>query len=124
MIRVLGGFVAFAAVALMLTSVSAQDGAKGKGKGKFQGKFDAESIFKKIDANGDGKVSKEEYMKSIEKFAEKIGDADKAAKMREGAAKAFDKAANNGSLTLEGYKKMMAERFKAFGEKKKKPADQ
>lgn len=122
MIRVLGGFIAFTALGLLLANVSAQDGAKGKGK--FQGKFDAESIFKKLDANSDGKLSKDEYMKFIDKIAEKAGDADKAAKMKDGAGKAFDKAAENGTLSLEAYKKMQAERFKGFGDKKKKPADQ
>ncbi len=64
--------------------------------------MDPEAFFKKKDANGDGKVSKEEFLKGAK-------DAAKA----EAAFTAKDKD-KDGSLTLE--------EFKTGGGKKKKDA--
>ncbi|HYF36543.1 MAG TPA: hypothetical protein VD994_14710 [Prosthecobacter sp.] len=55
------------------TSFAAEDG---KGKGKGEGKRDPEAMFKRLDANSDGAVSKEEWNEAP--FAKK--DADRAAK--------------------------------------------
>lgn len=73
----------------------AADAAKKEGKAKA----DPEAIFKKKDANSDGKVSKEEFLK---------GSKDAAKSETQFAAKDKDK---DGNLTLE--------EFKATGKKKK-----
>jgi len=50
----------------------AQDEKKGKGKGAFA---DPEAQFKRMDENGDGKVSKEEFKKAQNTMAEKMAEA-------------------------------------------------
>jgi len=59
----------------------AQDEKKGKGKGAFA---DPEAQFKRMDENGDGKVSKEEFKKAQNTMAEKMAEAGK-----DGLKKAF-----------------------------------
>jgi len=49
----------------------AQDEKKGKGKGAFA---DPEAQFKRMDENGDGKVSKEEFKKAQNTMAEKMAE--------------------------------------------------
>ncbi len=88
-----------AVLAMGTFAVNAQNAEKGKGE---KPKMDPEAFFKKKDANGDGKVSKEEFLKGAK-------DAAKA----EAAFTAKDKD-KDGSLTLE--------EFKAGGGKKKKEA--
>ena len=62
---VAAGFLAVSAMGF------AQDEKKTKGKGGFG---DPEAAFKKMDENGDGKVSKEEYKKSQTAMAEKMAE--------------------------------------------------
>ena len=86
---------------LSIASVSfGADAAKKEGDAKK--KADPEAMFKKKDANSDGKVSKEEFLK---------GAKDAAKSETQFAAKDKDK---DGNLTLE--------EFKAAGGKKKKDA--
>ena len=59
----------------------AQDEKRGKGKGAFA---DPEAQFKRMDENGDGKVSKEEFKKAQNTRAEKMAEAGK-----DGLKKAF-----------------------------------
>jgi Ca2+-binding EF-hand superfamily protein len=83
----------FAVLALGALSLHAEDAKKGDAKPKM----DPEAAFKKKDANGDGKLTKEEYTKGA--------PADKA----EGMAKRFDAMAKGkDSLTLEEFKAAMA----------------
>ncbi|MCS6852930.1 MAG: EF-hand domain-containing protein [Gemmataceae bacterium] len=67
-------------------------------------RFDPEAIFKKVDANGDGKLSKEEFQK-ITELGKGKGRGDRAKEM---IGKLFEKldANNDGSLSLDEYKKM------------------
>jgi Ca2+-binding EF-hand superfamily protein len=111
MIRVLGLTTLLAALALGLTTAGA-----GGGDDKDKKKFDPETTFKKLDTNGDGKLSKAEFLQIAEKIKEKAGE-EKAAKAREFLGKVFDKldTDNTGYLTLEQFKK--------FGELRKKLAD-
>lgn len=90
----------FAVLALGMITVNAAEGDAKKGEAKA--KVSPEDAFKKKDANGDGKVSKEEFTKTK--------DATKA----EGLAKMFEAKDKDkdGSLTLE--------EFKAGGKKKAK----
>jgi hypothetical protein len=65
-------------VLAMAATVSAADGdAKKKGEGKAKGKGDPAAAFKKMDKDGDGKVTKEEYMATpqAKKDAAKAGES-------------------------------------------------
>lgn len=62
---VAAGFLAVSAMGF------AQDEKKTKGKGGFG---DPEAVFKKMDENGDGKVSKEEFKKAQTAQAEKMAE--------------------------------------------------
>ena len=85
-----------AVLAMSTFAVNAQNAEKGKGE---KAKQDPEAFFKKKDANSDGKVSKEEYLKGSK-------DAAKS----ETRFTSLDKD-KDGNLTLE--------EFKAGGGKKK-----
>jgi len=87
---------ALTAIAVCTMVATAGEGKKGGDKPKA----DPEAIFKKMDANGDGKLSKEE-------FTAKAKDKEKA----EAQFKAKDKD-GDGCLTLD--------EFKAGGHKRKK----
>ena len=65
---VAAGFLAVSAMGF------AQDEKKTKGKG---GLGDPEAAFKKMDENGDGKVSKEEFKKAQNAMAEKMAESGK-----------------------------------------------
>jgi Ca2+-binding EF-hand superfamily protein len=73
------------------------------------GKLDKSKLFEKMDADGNGKVSKEEYAKfrdsMVERIKEKLGD--KAARLGEVLEKAFDKMDANadGSISKEEFEK-------------------
>jgi hypothetical protein len=78
-------FASVVALAFGFLSLSvvgfAQDEKKGKGKGALA---DPEMAFKRMDENGDGKVSKEEFKKAQNAMAEKMAEAGK-----DGLKKAF-----------------------------------
>src|SRR5688500_14786978 len=85
---------------LVLSGADAgDDGGKKKGKrgGGILGKVNAEEIFNKLDADKNGKLSKEEFLK----VADKIGDADKAEKAKEFLGKMFDRIAVDNAVTME-----------------------
>ncbi|HQR07493.1 MAG TPA: EF-hand domain-containing protein [Gemmatales bacterium] len=101
------------ALAFCSTSM-AQDEKKGKRQQQTP-----EETFKKIDANSDGKVTKEELKKWVESNdrMKKQAESDP-----EFVSKMFDKmdADKNGSVSLEEYKKYREEAAK--NRKKKDPA--
>lgn len=110
----LSAMVAF----LFGTTLSAygDDDDKGKGKGK-RGAGDPEAMFKRLDANGDGKVTKEEFAKMRENLPEKIKEKTKGKGNGQLGDKLFDLMDTNkdGSLSLEEFKKFrerVAERMK------------
>lgn len=79
-----------------------------------RGKIDRTKLFSTMDADGDGKVTKDEYKKGMEKLAEKLkekaGDKGGAALEKlsgQLADKAFDAmdADKDGSLTKEEFDK-------------------
>lgn len=89
-----------------------------KGKGQLAGK-----LFEKLDANGDGKISKEEFAKFGAKFGKGKGGAGKAGK---GKGKLFEKLDGDGDgfLSKAEFKKAasMAGKggnLKKFGKKNK-----
>ena len=102
------------------TLCSFADDDKGKGKGK-RAVGDPAAMFKKLVANSDGKVSKEEFGKFRDNLPEKIKEKTKGKGSGQGD-KFFDimDANKDGSLTQEEFKsarEKMAERLKK-GKKK------
>jgi len=91
-----------------MAAVIAADGDKPDAK-EGKGKFDKSKLFEKMDANGDGKITKEEYKKSQEAMLEKIKDklGDKADMMTKIFEKMFDKmdADSDGVVTKEEFEK-------------------
>ncbi len=77
-------------VGLFAAAAFAAEGRRGEGQ-----RPDPEAVFKKLDANGDGKVSKEEWMKSP-----------MAQRNEEAAKKRFDAmdTDKDGFLTLDEFK--------------------
>lgn len=69
---------------------------------------DPAAMFKKLDANGDGKVTKDEFAKFADAIKDKVG-GDKADKIAQGTQQMFDRldANKDGSLS--------ADEFKSFG---------
>jgi Ca2+-binding EF-hand superfamily protein len=102
MLRVLS--VLGAAGLLALTPADALAGPKGaKGKGQGQG---LEALFKKLDTNHDGKLSKDEFARITEL---RKGKGEGAVKVKEKVVDTlFSKldANNDGSLTLDELKKI------------------
>ena len=90
----------------LMFAVMAPSTAEAAGKKKKGG---PEAIFKKLDTDGDGKISKTEFAK-LGEVAKKAGKGGKAGK----GDKLFSKLDTNGdgSLSLEEFKKL--------GEQKKK----
>lgn len=106
MFRIIGLGLAGLAFMLVIGFAEAQDQKK---------KFNPEESFKKLDANSDGKLSKDEYLKS----AERVTDAEKQAKFKEGLTKMFDKHNKDGFLTFDAYKDAGKEMFSNFKKKNK-----
>src|SRR3954454_20781075 len=94
-------------------------GGKGKGKGKGKGLFrrDPEVLFQKMDANSDGKVTREEFKSFLENAGE--GNLKDRPKRVE---RIFDKldANGDGSLSLEEFKKLPELRGQHKGKAAKK----
>lgn len=88
---------------------------------KKAAKFDKSKLFEKIDADKDGKITKDEYKKFFEAVGEKMKDAGKgekiAGKLGDVAEKSFEKmdADKDGKVTKEEFEK--AEGFGDFGGK-------
>lgn len=110
-------FVALALLAgscaLVTNADDAKKPAEGDGKRKFEGKFDKAKLFEKWDANGDGKVSKEEYKKAMQAFADQMKEkggekgakfAEKAGEFAEQRFKAMDKD-GDGVVSKEEFEK-------------------
>ena len=84
-----------------LALVVAGTSARADDEKKPAKKANPEALFKKLDANGDGKVSKEEFAK--------FGENSPKAKAKPGAAdKIFSRldAIGDGSISLEEFKKL------------------
>lgn len=70
---------------------------------------DPEAMFKKMDTNNDGKVSKEEFKKGFEQLAEKIEKLkDKKDRLEQFADRIFGMidTDNDGSLSKDEFKKI------------------
>jgi Ca2+-binding EF-hand superfamily protein len=76
MARLMGMLCMALAVGMLLSSAGAQEQKKGT--------FDIDAIFKKLDTNNDGKLSKDEFLKLADLFKDK-------GKAREKLTKAFEK---------------------------------
>lgn len=103
-----------AAFSFLGTLALASDDEK---KPPVAGKLDKAKMFEKMDANGDGKVTKEEFKKFREQLAERMknlpnGKGGNAAGMLEGVLdKLFEKmdANNDGVVTKEEFEKFQAD---------------
>ncbi|MBL8794828.1 MAG: EF-hand domain-containing protein [Planctomycetia bacterium] len=82
-------------------------------------KRDPDAMFKKLDANGDGKVTKEEFSKFADALKDKLG-ADKADKIAQGMQGMFDRldANKDGSLSADEFKGFGGGGFKGKGKGK------
>ena len=92
------------------------DDDKGKGKGK-RAIGEPDAMFKKLDANNDGKVSKEEFGKLRDNLPGKIKEKANGKGTGQLSDRMFDLMDGNkdGSLSLEEFKKVrerMTERLK------------
>lgn len=106
--------LALFAAALLFAAPAAFAADEKKADEKKAGKFDRTKLFDTMDADGDGKVTKEEFKKGMEKLAEKLKEkaGDKSGAMLEKlggqlADKAFEKldADGDGKLTREEFEK-------------------
>lgn len=92
-----------------------------------RGGFDREAMFKKLDKDGNGKLTKSEYQAMVDQLAQRFGERlgeEKTAKMKEGMLKRFDEAAGkSGELTLEQYQKLETFPKGEFRGKRKKKND-
>jgi Ca2+-binding EF-hand superfamily protein len=96
MMRASGIFALFLAICAVLgPALAGDDGKKGK---------DIDAIFKKLDTNMDGKLSKDEFLKIAERFR----DADKA-KARSELGQTYDKLD-------PGHKGLTKDQFRTFVE--------
>ncbi|MGL4551253.1 MAG: EF-hand domain-containing protein [Gemmataceae bacterium] len=97
--------VSLSAVLLLAAGVALADGEKKDEKPKDKGKALAGKMFEKMDADADGKVSKEEFKKASE---ERLKDKGKGDKAGEFMARLFDKADADadGFLNKEEFAKM------------------
>ena len=97
------GLVSLTAALICLSAA----GAGADEESKKKGRLDTETFFKKLDANGDGKLSRDEFLK----LADRAKDKDKE-RVRERLAKTYDK--------LDPQRKGLSkEQFKTFLEMKK-----
>jgi Ca2+-binding EF-hand superfamily protein len=115
MTRLLGTTALVGAFLLALgTAGAGGDGEKKILKGKLAeklaqklaGKIDPEKLFQRLDTNGDGKLTKDEFLQIAEKLKDKIGE-EKGEKLKTFLEKAFDRLDTNkaGYLTPEQFKK-------------------
>ncbi len=95
------------------TSYAADDARPGAGgKGKFAGKMDKGALFARADADGDGKLTKDEYTKFLDGMAAKLKEkggkaAEFADRIGEAGGKRFDAmdADKKGFVTKEQFEK-------------------
>lgn len=100
----------FAAALLCLCCAATADADDDK-KAKKAANFDKAKLFERIDADKDGKVTKDEYKKFFDTLAEKMKDAGKgekiAGKLGDVADKSFEKmdADKDGKITKDEFEK-------------------
>jgi Ca2+-binding EF-hand superfamily protein len=99
MTRFLVGLAALCLGVFVVASAGAADE-----QAQAQDQRNPEAIFKKLDANNDGKLSKDEFAKFADQIKDKLGD--KGAKFAELIGGSFDRldANKDGSLSLEEFK--------------------
>jgi Ca2+-binding EF-hand superfamily protein len=98
--RIMRQLLAGVILSISLMILAAADaGGQGDKKGD---KLNSEEIFKKLDTNNDGKLSKEEYLKILNAMPE-----EKREKARPFMEKAYEKVTmGSGAMTLDQFKKL------------------
>jgi Ca2+-binding EF-hand superfamily protein len=96
---------------MFASSARADDDPKPAKKGKQP---DPEAMFKRLDTNNDGKISKEEFAKFAEIMREKVKEKAKGKNAGKGADAIFARLDANGDgyLSLEEFKKISEMRQK------------
>ena len=107
-----------AATVLGLTAVSGSQAEDKPKPDKSKGQRDPAALFQRLDANNDGKISKDEFEKFAEELREKAKEKGKGQKANGRIADAlFQRLDTNrdGYLSLEEFKKISEMREKAKG---------
>jgi Ca2+-binding EF-hand superfamily protein len=107
-------WIAILSVAGLFSASPAFADDKPKGD-KAKGKPDPEAMFKRLDSDGDGKISKEEFAKFAEVMREKVKEKGKGKNANgKGADAIFSRLDANGDgyLSLEEFKKVSEMRQK------------
>ena len=102
MTRLLGSLITLITLSLMLTGAHAQDAKKSP--------VDVDAVFKKLDANGDNKLQKDEFLKLADHFKDK-------GKAREKLTTAFTMM----DVQKKGF--LSKEQFRTYFEAAKKRAE-
>ena len=104
--------IAILSVAGLVAASPARADDKPKGD---KAKHSPEALFKRLDSNGDGKISKEEFAKFAEVMKEKAKDKGKGKNANgKGAEAIFNRLDSNGDgyLSLDEFKKLSEMRHK------------
>jgi len=92
---------------LLLLSCSSAAFANDDPQGKGKRAHNPEAVFNKLDTNGDGKLSKEEFSKMVERMREKAKSKGKTLPVGSGE-RLFNRIDTNhdGYISLDEFKKM------------------
>jgi Ca2+-binding EF-hand superfamily protein len=104
-------------IAFLMALAGAEAGQQDK---KSRRKMDPDVLFKKLDTNKDGRVSREEFLKLAAKIQERLGP-EKGAQIAERLGQMFDQYdTDKKGLTLQQFRQMREDQSKTLKELLKK----